>query len=33
LIAWWDNGSAIDLADGESVTIDFDDANGVYTMS
>jgi hypothetical protein len=33
LIAWWDNGSAIDLANGESVTIDFDNVNGVYTMS
>lgn len=23
LLGWWDNGSAIDLADGESVTVDF----------
>lgn len=23
LIGWWDNGSAVDLADGESFTVDF----------
>jgi hypothetical protein len=23
LIAWWDYGSAVDLADGESFTVDF----------
>ena len=23
LISWWDNGSAVDLADGESFTVDF----------
>lgn len=33
LIAWWDNGSAIDLADGESCTIDFDATNGILQLS
>ena len=33
LIGWWDNGSAIDLADGESVTIDFSAANGILQHS
>ena len=33
LIGWWDNGSAIDLADGESVTIDFDPTNGILQLS
>lgn len=33
LIAWWDNGSNITLAADESVTINFDDANGIFQMS
>lgn len=33
LIAWWDYGSAIDLANGESVTITFDDTNGIFLLS
>ena len=33
LIAWWDNGTPITLADGESVTLDFDAANGVFQMT
>jgi hypothetical protein len=33
LIAWWNNGTPITLADGESVTINFDDANGIFQMT
>lgn len=32
LVCWWDYGSAITLADGESFTIDFDAANGILTV-
>ena len=33
LIAWWDNGSSITLAVGESCTIDFDATNGVFQLT
>lgn len=33
LIGWWDYGSAFALASGESITVDFDDANGVLQIS
>jgi hypothetical protein len=33
LIGWWDNGSSITLNAGESVTINFDDANGIFQMT
>lgn len=33
LIAWWDYGSAVTLAAGESFTVDFDATNGVLTIT
>lgn len=33
LIGWWDYGSAVTLATGETLTVDFDDAAGVLTLA
>lgn len=32
LVAWWDYGSSITLADTETFTTDFDATNGVFTV-
>jgi len=33
LISWFDNGSAVDLVASETFTIDFDQVNGLYSMT
>lgn len=33
LICYWDNGSAVTLADGETFTLDFSAANGALTIA
>jgi len=32
LVGWYDYGSALTLANGESLTVDFDGTNGVFTI-
>lgn len=33
LIAWWDYGSSVTLADTETLTVDFDGTNGILQIS
>lgn len=33
LIGWWDYGSAVTLATGETFTVDFDGTNGILTLA
>lgn len=33
LIAWWDYGSSITLADTEQLVVDFDGTNGIFTLT
>ena len=33
LIAWWDYGSSVTLADGDTFTVAFDGTNGVLTIA
>lgn len=33
LISWWDYGSSVTLADGETFTVDFDATNGIFTVA
>lgn len=33
LIGWWDYGSDVTLANGETFTVDFDGTNGVLTLA
>lgn len=33
LIGWWDYGSAITLASGDTFTVDFDNTNGILTLA
>ena len=33
LIAWWDYGSPVTLANGDTFTVDFDATNGVLTIA
>jgi hypothetical protein len=33
LVAWWDYGSSISLANGETFTVDFDATNGIFQIT
>lgn len=32
LIGWWDGGSAVTMANGDTFTVDFDGTNGTFTI-
>ncbi len=32
LIAWWDYGSAVTMANGDTFTVDFDATNGIFQL-
>jgi hypothetical protein len=33
LVAWWDYGSSVTLASGETFTVDFDATNGIFQLT
>jgi hypothetical protein len=33
LVSWWDYGSSITLASGETFTVDFDATNGIFQIT
>ena len=33
LVAWWDYGSALSLASGDTLTVQFDAVNGIFQLS
>lgn len=33
LVGWWDNGSAVTMANTDTFTVDFDNVNGIFQIS